>query len=263
MAYVMNNIRFRSTSSKVIERFYNAKSFILNEMLDERKQFSPTARELLLLLFNSYSGWILQVESLMLNKTVITEDDLNTIYEGQAATMASNEEILNIHDTLFVPEFVSTWKGVHVHVTNNFIRRVGETVGLTNLEAFPLLVDALIGGLQTTLFELYELDCLLGSNLAREVVTTNGRHQEHMITYVDSETLNHASATGVFALAERLKYYDEHVFRQDCTIPLLVKNYTEESVALKNGTVVGEQPLARLLTELMTNPRIKIVEIIH
>lgn len=55
MAYVLNNIRFRSVSSKALERYYNSKSFILNVLIDEQRQFSQVAREILLLFFNSHS----------------------------------------------------------------------------------------------------------------------------------------------------------------------------------------------------------------
>ena len=48
MAFVPNNIRFRSVTSKALEQFYNAKSYILNELITEKNQFSEVSRELLL-----------------------------------------------------------------------------------------------------------------------------------------------------------------------------------------------------------------------
>lgn len=263
MAYVLNNIRFRSVSSKALERFYNAKAFMLNEILDERKQFSPAAREIPLLLFNSYSEWIFSTESLLLNKDILSQEDLDLIFERQDSLLALNDQIFTIHDSVFLPEFVSIWKQTNVHVVNNFRRRARQTVGMHHIAAFPLLVEALVSGLQTTLFELYELDCLLGSNLVEHQLSTNSSHQDYLITYVDTESLWYAKSHNIFMLKERLDVYCSQVVKPDVSIPILVKNYTEESVALKNGVVVGQQPLARLLTDLMANPRIKIVEIIH
>ena len=39
MAYVLNNIRFRSVSAKALERYFNAKAFILNELTDDVNYF--------------------------------------------------------------------------------------------------------------------------------------------------------------------------------------------------------------------------------
>ena len=263
MAYVLNNIRFRSVSAKALERYFNAKAFILNELTDERKQFSRVAREILLLTFNNYSGWVLNVESLMLNSPEITEEDLKLIFERQDELIAANRDICNVHDTVFTPEFVKLWMAIHHHVLITFRARAQESIGMTHMEAFPLVIDALVGGLQSTLFELYELDCLLGSSLVETPISTNSSHLDHLITYVSREDLLYHNATGKFPLAERLNVYFNEVIKAGVQLPIIVKNYTEENVALKNGMVVGEQPLARLLSELVANPRVKIVEIVH
>lgn len=263
MAYVINNIRFRSVCAKALERYFNAKAFVLNELTDERKQFSKVAREILLLSFNSYSEWVLNVESLMLTSQIIAQEDLDLIYERQDALLQSNNEIFKVHDGVFDPGFVSLWHEVHPHILTAFRGRAQLAVGMSHMEAFPFVIDALVSGLQTTLFELYELDCLLGSDLVRQTCSTNTSHLDHLITYVNREDIAYHSATGKFPLQERLDVYFAKAIRPDVMLPILVKNYTDENVALKNGIVVGEQPLARLLTGLMENPRVKIVEIIH
>lgn len=261
MAYVLNNIRFRSVSSKALERYYNSKSFILNVLIDEQRQFSQVAREILLLFFNSYSDWAIKVESLLLNRSVLEETDLKIIFQRFGEVVESNKSIFTIHGDVFLPQFVDVWGAVHKHVPLNFKRKVRQTVGLSQLEAYPLIIDALVDALQSTLYELYEVDCLLGSNLVSNKISTNASMQDNLITYIDDGDLEYYRATGVFIAKERITHYLDTVILPDIVVPVVVKNYTEEKIALKNGLVVGDQPFARLLTDMLENPRIKIVEI--
>ena len=261
MAYVLNNIRFRSVSSKALERYYNSKSFILNELIDERKQFSQVAREIQLLFFNSYSDWASKVESLLLNRNVVEETDIQIIFQRFGEVVNDNKQIFTIHSDVFLPKFLEVFSSVHKHIPLNFKKRVRATVGKSQLEAYPIIIDALVAALQNTLYELYEIDCLLGSNLVVDKVSSNASMQDSIITYIDNGDLAYYRETGSFVLKERLNYYLEHVVLPDVVVPLVVKNYTEENIELKNGVVVGEQPLARLLTGLQDNPRIQIVEV--
>jgi hypothetical protein len=261
MAYVLNNIRFRSVSSKALERYYNSKSFILNELIDERKQFSQVAREIQLLFFNTYSDWASKVESLLLNRSKVDESDIKIIFQRFGEVVESNKQIFAIHSDVFRPDFLKVFAAVHKHIPQSFKRRVRENIGISQLEAYPLIIDALVAALQRTLYELYEIDCLLGSNLVAQKVTSNASQQDHIITYIGRDDLRDYRETGSFIAKHRLTHYLENVVLPNIVIPVKVRNYTEEFVELKNGVVVGAQPISRLLTDLQENPRIKIVEI--
>lgn len=261
MAYVLNNIRFRSVSSKALERYYNSKSFILNELIDERKQFSQVAREIQLLFFNTYSDWASKVESLLLNRSKVDESDIKIIFQRFGEVVESNKQIFAIHSDVFRPEFLKTFAAVHKHIPQSFKRRVRESIGISQLEAYPLIIDALVAALQRTLYELYEIDCLLGSNLVANKVTSNASQQDHVITYIGLDDLRDYRETGSFITKHRLTHYLENVVMPNVVIPVKVRNYTEDFVELKNGVVVGAQPISRLLTDLQENPRIKIIEI--
>lgn len=261
MAYVLNNIRFRSVSSKALERYYNSKSFILNELIDERKQFSQVAREVQLLFFNTYSDWASKVESLLLNRNTVDESDIKIIFQRFGEVVESNKQIFAIHSDVFLPEYLKVFSAVHKHIPQSFKRRVRESIGVSQLEAYPLIIDALVAALQRTLYELYEIDCLLGSNLVEQKVTTNESQPDAVITYIGREDLRDYRETGSFITKHRLEHYLAHVVLPDVVIPVKVKNYTEDTIELRNGVVVGDQPIARMLTDLQENPRIKIVEI--
>lgn len=264
MAYVLNNIRFRSVSSKSLERYYNVKSFVLSEMSDGRRQFSETARETMLLIFNCYSTWIIEVESMMLNRCEITDIMLETIFDKQDGLINTYSSIMASTPGAFSPEFVKVWRKVHPSVTRHFRQQAGEILGLNSMLAFPLLIDTLIDSLRTTLYELYELDCLLGSELVTEHVTANRCHISNMLTYLTAGDIRYLMREGRLPLLERLQVYEEHIFKPEIEVPLIVKNFTEAHLALKQGKVVGENEVARALNSLVeTNPRFKIVEIIH
>lgn len=264
MAYVLNNIRFRSVSSKSLERYYNVKSFVLAEMSDTRRQFSETARETTLLIFNSYSSWVLDVETLMLNSVEVSEDHLDTIFEKQDGLIYAYRKLMESHPSAFNPEFMTVWHRVHQSVLEFFRSQARTIVGLSAMMAYPLLIDTLIDTLRSTLYELYELDCLMGSDLVNKTITTNRCHTSNLLTYISDSDVRHFVTSGKFPLTERLAVYEEMILKPDIEIPIIVKNYTEASLALKEGKVVGENVSARLLNKLTErNPRIKIVEIIH
>lgn len=263
MAYVLNNIRFRSVSSKSLERYYNVKAFVLAEMSDERRQFSVAARETLLLTFNSYSNWILEVENLMLNQSEITKELLYLMLSKQCGLVATNNVILDTHTQVFTPEFIQVWRQAHVHVNAAFKLRAKTIVGLTPMEAYPLLLDALVDALRMTMYELYELDCLMGSDLVIKPNTTNRCHTSNLVTYISPGDVGYYMSTGLFPILERLKVYEQTILPKDVVIPIIVKNYTEENIALKEGLVVGDNTSARLLNKIGRNERFKIVEIIH
>lgn len=262
MAYVLNNIRFRSVSSKSLEQYYNSKSFFLNELLDETKQFSRVAREIQLLFFNTYSDWASKVESLLLNRATVDESDIKILFQRFGEVVESNKQIFNIHSDVFLPKFLEVFSAVHRHIPLSFKSRVRATTGQSQLEAYPNIIKALIQALECTLYELYEIDCLLGSNLVAQKVTTNASMPDSVIIYIGKGDIAYYRETGIFVIKDRLDYYLESVVLPDIVIPITVKNYTEESIKLKNGIVVGEQPIARLLTSLQDNPRLKIVQII-
>lgn len=264
MAYVLNNIRFRSVSSKSLERYYNVKSFVLSEMSDGRRQFSETARETMLLIFNSYSSWIIDVESMMLNRCEISELMLDTIYEKQDSLISTYNAIMAGTPGAFSPEFIKVWRQVHKYVIRHFRQQSESILGLNSMLAFPLLIDTLIDSLRATLYELYELDCLLGSELVSERVTTNRSHISNMLTYLTVSDLQCLKREGKLPILERLRVYEEKTFKPNIQVPVIVKNFTETHLALNRSKVIGESEVARALNVISEEfPRIKIIEIIH
>lgn len=243
MVYVPNNIRFRSVSAKVIAHFYSNKAYILNELLMERNQFSEVARETLLLLFNSYSEWATRIEYLFLNNCILTRKEIDSALAEEDRVQSYHLEVFENYADKFQPQFIEAWYGINVHTRNAFRTIIQGTEGLSHLEAYPIIIAGLSASLQNCLYELYEIDCLFGSDFVQEQVSTNKSNADRMVVYVDNYALEYFFKTGIFMCEERIKYYSSLVQGR---LPTLVKNYSTSAVTYA-GVIEGDEPLATLL----------------
>lgn len=257
MAFVLNNIRFRSVSSKTLERFYNQKAFMLNELITEKNQFSRVARETLLLLFNSYSSWCTKVEQYMLNRSEINHADRLEILKLRKRVELYHDEIYTLHSDVFKPDFIKHWKQVNWLSQQAFDAKLEKIEGVSQLEAYPMAINALIGYLQTCFYELYEVDCLLGGDFVVDRCSCNKSNPHRVLLYVDEFALEYMEDSGMFICGERYKYYRSISCRD---APLLVKNYSSEEV-LFDGAVCGTGTLATELRKVLDG--VQVIDIIN
>lgn len=243
MVYVPNNIRFRSVSAKAIAHFYGNKAYILNELLMERNQFSEVARETLLLLFNSYSEWATRIEFMFLNNSTLSHELIQATLAEDDKVQAYHLEVFAERLDKFEPRFIEAWYKINVHTRNAFRTIIQGTETLSHLEAYPIIMAGLSANLQNCLYELYEIDCLLGSDFVQEQVSTNKSNADRMVLYVDNYALEYFLKSGIFMCEERLRYYSTLVHGR---LPTLVKNYSTGTVTYA-GVIEGDEPLATLL----------------
>jgi len=243
MAFVSNNIRFRAVSACSLEHFYSTKAYILDVVLMERNQFSETARETLLLLFNSYSSWATRVEYLFLNNHVLAQKDIEATLAEDDKVQSEHLEIFELYTDLFTPKFIEVWYTVNVHTRNAFRAVIKSTEGQSHLEAYPIIMAALSASLQNCMYELYEIDCLLGGDFVQDQCSTNRSNSNRMLLYVDNFALDYYFHSGIFMCEERIKYYATIAC---CRLPTLVKNYSTSDVSY-SGVIEGDAPLATLL----------------
>lgn len=243
MSFVPNNIRFRSVSSKALSLFYEGKAFILNDLLMEKNQFSEVARETLLLLFNSYTSWAQRVEYMFLNNPIVKESDVDTIIADERKMQSYHLEIFELYPHIFNDKFIEPWYAVNSHSRKAFRALIRSTEGMPTLEAFPILVSGLGNMLQNCLFELYEVDCLLGSDFVQLQCSTNRSNADRMVVYITNFAINYYFQTGVFMCEERVKYYKSIACGR---LPVMVKNYSSSKLSFA-GVIEGDEPLASLL----------------
>jgi hypothetical protein len=225
MAFVRNNIRYRSAAAKALEGYYNAKAFFLNDMIKQDNGFSETARELLLLLFNKHADWLSFSENRLLNKQYVSQQEVEDMKTHFLSEYDEIEKILKENDDVFNPVFIKHWFNVHRPIMDSMLESITKINGMSQIVGFPLATECLIDYLNVTLFEIHELDCLLGSNLVDEKVTDNTTHSESVLLFVDDVTLDLGYITGNRPEVQRLNYYVQNVLSIDKQFPIEIRDY--------------------------------------
>lgn len=256
VTFTPNNIRYRSVAACALEHFYGAKSYMLNVVINEQNQFSETAKETLLLLFNSYCKWAQEVESLFLNRPTLTDKEVGACIEIANEIQNDHLQIFADNPQIFEPRFMEIWWQANAGTRQAFRAAVAGTEGQSHLEAYPLIISALSSALQMCMYELYEIDCLLGSDLVADQCSTNRTNRNRMILYVNNYAMECYKTTGVFMCAERLKIYRRYTCSR---IPVLIKNHSSSNLTY-NGIIEGDEPLASLIRQCV-DENIDIVDI--
>nr|DAF93767.1 MAG TPA: hypothetical protein [Myoviridae sp. ctshb19] len=241
--FIKNNIRFRSVAACSLKHFYDAKAYMLDVVINEQNQFSEVAKETLLLLFNSYSKWATDVESIFLNRPTLTRQEIDQTLDAEQALQLRHRVIFEEHTDLFTPKFIEVWWQVNAHTRKAFQTLIRSTQGQSHLEAYPIIMSALGSTLQNCMYELYEIDCLLGGDFVEDRCSTNRSNTNRMVVYVDNFALDYFYKTGVFMCEERIRYYNTIACRR---LPTLVKNHSTCNLRY-TGVIEGDEPLATLL----------------
>lgn len=262
MAFAFNNIKYRSVTSKALEWYYNSKAFILNELSDSRNDFSRGARELLLMMLNNYKEWTDFSERYLLDKKIVSEADIDLLIQKLDAISESNITIFESHTEVFPPELVKLWKKNRNTIRDFFIEEAKrECIGVDHLVAYPFLINTLLSALLSTMYMLYEIDCLLGCELLIDAkpITTNRSNPNRLIVLIDDDSIHSAQAIGVFSPYERLKSYAHYVVPNS---PVLIKNLTsvELNYNRQTGELSGDPTLIDLVRPMVNE--YNVIEII-
>jgi len=255
--FVRNNIRYRSASAKALEGFYNSKAFILNETISSKHGISETAREVLLLMFNTHNNVLYFVENQFLDKDVILADDTNIIGNELRKSFKGICEIFDKHIDIFDSNFIRHWIKIHQQLLFAFYHSIDCAAGKPPILAFSFITESLIAYLNATMFELFELDCLLGSNIVKRKVTSNQSFPDGLILYMDDLTQTYEDQTGVCSEVERLLYYVETLISVE-SFNIEVRDYSNRY----EDTVGGTKASSNLLQKLKSFPFVKDVDLI-
>lgn len=245
--FVRNNIRYRSTAAKALEGFYNSKAFLLNESISSRNSCSETAKEVLLLMFNTYNEVLSFTENLLLDKAEVTQVDVDTIIAELQSEFEKICKIFDQHIDIFDSNFIRHWIKIHKQLLLNLYASVQAVVNHQPLLAFPIITESLIDYLGATLFELHELDSLLGSNIVKKRITTNQSYPDGLILYMDDATATYVEKTGVVPELERFLYYVETLIDAE-KFEICIKDYSTTSNDV-SGTTSASSALIKKLRE--------------
>lgn len=260
MAFMSNNIKYRSVTAKALEGYYSTKAFILNELSDSRNDFSKGAREMLLMMLNNYKEWTDYTEQYLLDKKVVRQQDVEVVLANLERISFVNMTVFDSHPEIFPTELVSLWKKVGKNTIKYFYYRVQYAIGMDHLEAYPYLIDCLLDSLQITMYELYEIDCLLGCELLKtgRPITTNRSNPNRLVVIIDDKDIDALKALRVFDPLERLNTYIQYV---EADSPVLLKNLSSSDVMFNSGTgeITGDVVLSQQLSSLVS--QFNIVEL--
>lgn len=223
-SYASNNIEFRIVSSNAICQFKADQAFDFNELVHNQVyKFSHKNREILLLAYDTFFGYILQLEKCFVRnntQNMITEELLHTILSLYDECIISINSILLDHSSFFDHKSVEILKLTHSHFIAYTRRQISSVENTSIMIAFPTIVNILSEILNDLLYEIHEVDFLLYGD------------KTHCTPFLSfSRTCYEMYASNIDILSERLSIYKKY-------FPLCesfaIKNYTHHIVNIEN-----------------------------
>lgn len=224
--FVANNIALREISSRCISKYKESQAFALNELQgNATHSFSKTAREILLLKYDTWFKWLIEVEDLVRrydkHQTDIAiaaiiikiSDDLEKEYIG----------ILNAYPSVFEAQFVKVWLQAHSFMYK-YLRAKIMHFSTQDLRSFFInITDTLIRVMDNTLFELHEIDNLF-------------LNPKEVFVSFDSICLDYRQViqTGECLLVQRLGVYKKTF--PETAQAVIIKDYSP-NLGLRNDTL--------------------------
>lgn len=214
-----NSIEFRIVSSKAIEKFKNVQSFQLNQLVNGKFFFAQDKREILLLKYDMWSRWLIEVENLFIElhetSDKLRQKDIDIVIALADKTSAKYESIiLDEHIGHFEPRFSKIWVESHAIAYGFLIDSIRKLHG-TYEYAFGQIVDMLVEALQYTLVEIHELNEIF-------------KHKDSKSIFLVGTELcrRFHNETGECLIAKRCATYKKY-FDFDM---VWLKNYTDHSL---------------------------------
>lgn len=237
-----NSINFRILSSKALEKFKNVQSFQLNQLKNGKFYFSRDRREILLLKYDMWSRWIIEIENLCIE--MIGNEEVGEIKSKDIeliTLLAKKTEdkyktvILKENKEKFDQEFTKIWLEVHNSAFLYMLDEINMLKGLTYTEMFIKLVDILIEIMQYTLIELHELDsifCKLKSDCNtcnhRFLCPRNKTDDLGIFIVITPFTKKCFDNSKLCLVSERIKTYQKYFEFNE----IYFKNYTDEKLSI-------------------------------
>lgn len=216
-----NSIEFRIISSKAMEKFKNVQSFQLNQLVNGNFYFQQDRREILLLKYDMWSRWLVEVENLFIEmhetSDSVRQKDINIVLALAEKTAEKYEQIITEdHPGHFHDEFANVWLEVHAVAFKYVVEEIRRMTGSYET-VFSKIVDLICEGLQYTLTEIHELNEMFKHPDANEIF---------LVATPFCKKYNRS--TGDCLIANRTKVYQKYFeFKK-----VWFKNYTDDKLPL-------------------------------
>jgi len=202
-----NNIGFRIISAKILERYKNTQSFILNEMENGKYKFTGTSKEIALLYADSAYRWLERLEYSIISHKYTVELTQERIEELTSSLAACNEYITGIiksHPEVFKDKAIAeawmalyTTKETQIRMMDEVPRIVNQLKDKVATVIFTKIGELFADALDEVRLTLYEIDSM---------ATTNGEKAPLCVSDWDIERIDDALPRIMF----KANYYMEH-----------------------------------------------------
>jgi len=196
--FLPNNIEFRELSSLCISKYKEAQAFALGELVNNpTHKFSKTAREILLLKYDVWFRWLVEVED------ILRRSDRNTNIHAEVIRVSNEleleyDKVLESNSDIFDIKYVEIWTKSHKFIYEYFKAKVVNTPTNDIGKFMAGITDMLVTIMDNTLFELHEIDSLIEGN--------------RVFVSFDDICLDYPEVMGTHSclLADRLNVYKEY-----------------------------------------------------
>ena len=231
-----NNITLRILGSLCIGKYKESQAFALGELTNTSiHTFSQTSREILLLKYDIWFRWLVEVEDVLRRRRTKLPEDRDdsariaeVIMQISDTLEAEYTSILRSYSETFDPKYVEIWLRVHSYLYKYLRARI---LALTDKDVHAFMVtitDLLILVMDNTLFELHEIDNLFNGGDA-------------FISYDDiCEEYCFGGVISPCILTERLKVYKE-------AFPNISKTLTIKDYSAKNTMITDRGKAKKVL----------------
>lgn len=157
-----NSIEFRIASSKAMEKWKNVQSFQMNQLINGKFFFAQDRREILLLKYDMWSRWLVEVENLFIelheSSNSVKQKDIDLVIKLANKTAKRYIKIIKEdHSHHFEENFANMWLEVHETAYSYLVEKVRSLHGPYEM-VFTIIVNILCEIMQYTLTELHELN---------------------------------------------------------------------------------------------------------
>ena len=163
MDFHPNNIGFRVLSSKLMERFKQTQSFVLEEMEHGTYPFSRTSKEAVLLYTDVTFEWILALEARIIKdqyKVDLTEEKAKTLALSIESYFAYIHKVITSHPSLFEAKPMKVWMDSRYSIEDKLLLLAKDKKRRGTVSFFTESVNIIIDSIEEMRLDLFEIDYL-------------------------------------------------------------------------------------------------------
>lgn len=163
--YLPNNLQYRIISAKGLEAYKHSQAVTLNQLDDAGvHHFSRTAKEILLLKYDMWFDWLLQVEHDLRERQEFDLSARKTFTLSGDIVERRYISIMLTHPENFDQTYAKSWAHVHAGVYDFLKESIHQYDAISITDLFTHISHVLITVMSATLFELHELDNIFYSD---------------------------------------------------------------------------------------------------